>query len=188
MSDALKTSPHYETILVAEDNEDHILLIKRAFQQARLMNPIHFVQDGAEAIAYLNGDGKYADRKEYPVPAMLLLDLKMPNKDGFQVMEWARLQPALRELKIVVLTTSDRVFDVQRAYQLGASSFLVKPLDVRDFMQLGPALRSFWVWSSNPNVRYPIAAERSAASSETSESFPRIMVPTEGPVSLSGTH
>src|SRR5256885_7616978 len=117
MSDALKTSPHYETILVAEDNEDHVLLIKRAFQEARLMNPIHFVRDGAEAVAYLNGDGKYADRKECPIPAMLLLDLKMPNKNGFEVMEWIRQQPALRSLKIVVLTTSDRVFDAQHAYE-----------------------------------------------------------------------
>jgi CheY-like chemotaxis protein len=79
----------------------------------------------------------------------------MPNKDGFEVMEWIREQPALKTLRIVVLTTSDRVFDVQRAYELGASSFLTKPLDLRDFIQLGPAIKGFWVWTSNPNVRLP---------------------------------
>ena len=144
-----------ETILLAEDNEDHVILIKRAFVQARFVNSIQVVSDGVEAIAYLNGDGKYADRKQFPIPALLLLDLKMPNKDGFEVMEWIREQPALKTLRIVVLTTSDRVFDVQRAYELGASSFLTKPLDLRDFIQLGPAIKGFWVWTSNPNVRLP---------------------------------
>jgi len=159
-------------MLVAEDNEDHALLIRRAFQQARLMNPVHFVEDGAEAIAYLNGDGKYANRDEFPIPGLLLLDLKMPNKNGFEVMEWIRAQPLLRHLKIVVLTTSDRVFDVQRAYQLGAASFLVKPLDFRDFIQLGPALKGFWVWVSDPNVRHPIPPDRAAPPGATFQTSP----------------
>jgi len=142
MSDALKTMSHGQTILVAEDNDDHVILIKRAFRYANLLNPLHFVCDGAEAIAYLNGDGKYANREEYPLPTLLLLDLKMPNKNGFEVMEWIREQPTLRNLRVVVLTTSDRVVDVQRAYQLGASSFLIKPLDFRDFVQLAPTLKA----------------------------------------------
>src|SRR5688500_8647763 len=115
MSDPLKRPPHCETILLAEDNEDHVLLIKRAFVQARFLNPVQVVGDGVEAIAYLNGDSKYADRKEYPIPALLLLDLKMPNKDGFEVLEWIGKQPHLRHLRVVVLTTSDRIFDVKRA-------------------------------------------------------------------------
>lgn len=154
MLNELSAHSQYETILVAEDNGDHIILIERAFKQARFLNPIRVVGDGAEAIAYLNGDGKYADRAEYPLPGLLLLDLKMPNKDGFEVMEWIRTQPALRYLKIVVLTTTDRVFDVQRAYELGASSFLVKPLDFHDFVQLGPTLKGFWIWTRDPNVRH----------------------------------
>lgn len=157
MADWLKAPLPCETILVAEDNDDHVLLIKRAFQHACFLNPLRFVPDGAEAVAYLNGDGKYADRSEYPMPGLLLLDLKMPNKDGFEVMEWIRAQPALRALRVVVLTTSDRVFDVQRAYQLGASSFLVKPVDFRDFVQLGPALKGFWIW--NPNISHPEAKD-----------------------------
>ena len=150
MSDPLKGPTGCETILLAEDNEDHVVLIKRAFMQARLLNPVQAVGDGVEAIAYLKGEGKYADRKEFPFPRLLLLDLKMPNKDGFEVLEWIREQPELRKLRIVVLTTSDRIFDVKRAYELGASSFLTKPLDLRDFIQLGPAIKGFWVWSSEP--------------------------------------
>src|SRR5204863_499390 len=99
-----------------------------------------------------------------------------------------RRQPALRHIKIVVLTTSDRVFDVQHAYQLGASSFLVKPLDIRDFIQLRPALKGFWTWSAAPYVRHPIPADKPAASGDTPQAAPSPTVETEEPVSLSGTH
>ena len=157
MSNAFRSSLLCKSVLVAEDNEDHVIFIRRAFEHAGFLNPMRFVQDGAEAIAYLNGDGKYADRKEYPVPGLLLLDLKVPNKNGFEVMEWIRTQSSLRPLRIVVLTTSDRDFGVQHAYHLGAASFLVKPLDFRDFVQLGAALKGFWIWSSNSNVRHPFS-------------------------------
>jgi len=158
MSDVPKTLLQCETILLAEDNEDHVTLIRRAFVQARLLNPVQAVPDGLEAIAYLTGEGKYADRKQYPMPALLLLDLKMPNKDGFEVLEWLRHQPELRHLRVVVLTTSDRIFDVQRAYELGAHSFLTKPLDLRDFVLLGPAIKGFWVWTTDSHVRHPESA------------------------------
>ena len=138
-----------DTILLAEDNEDHVFFIKRSFMHARFLNPVQVARDGAETIAYLNGDGKFADRTEYPFPALLLLDLKMPNKDGFEVMEWIREQPTLPRLRIVVLTTSDRIFDVKRAYALGAVGFLTKPLSLHEFIQLGPTIKGFWIWNSN---------------------------------------
>jgi CheY-like chemotaxis protein len=140
--------PQSETILLAEDNEDHVLLIKRAFAKANLLNPLQVVNDGQEAIAYLAGEGIYADRSLYPFPGLLLLDLKMPNRDGFDVLKWLRHERRLPQLRIVVLTTSDRVFDMQRAYELGAHSFLTKPVDFRDFVQLGPAIKGQWLWMS----------------------------------------
>jgi CheY-like chemotaxis protein len=140
--------PQSETILLAEDNEDHVLLIKRAFAKANLLNPLQVVNDGQEAIAYLAGEGIYADRSLYPFPGLLLLDLKMPNRDGFDVLKWLRHERHLPQLRIVVLTTSDRVFDMQRAYELGAHSFLTKPVDFRDFVQLGPAIKGQWLWMS----------------------------------------
>ena len=138
-----------DTILLAEDNADHVLLIKRSFIHARILNPVQVARDGLEAIAYLNGEGEFADRAEHPFPALLLLDLKMPNKDGFEVMEWIRERPHLPKMRIVVLTTSERIFDVKRAYALGANGFLTKPLRLNDFIQLGPAIHGFWVWNAS---------------------------------------
>src|ERR1043166_4419196 len=111
-------------ILLVEDREEDVILLRRAFTKANFLNPIQVVSDGDEAIAYLQGAGKYADRSEYPLPKLVLLDLKMPRKDGFEVLQWIRQQPGLSAIRVVVLTASDTVRDVNRAYQLGANSFL----------------------------------------------------------------
>jgi CheY-like chemotaxis protein len=145
-----------DVILLAEDNEDHVLLIRRAFRQSGLVNPIHAVPDGEQAIAYLKGEGRYANRAEYPLPCLLLLDLKMPNKNGFEVLEWLRSQPAFSALRVVVLTTSGEMRDINRAYQLGANSFLTKPVDFRDFVQLTSAIKGYWIWLSQaPELERP---------------------------------
>jgi len=142
-----------EVILLAEDNENHVLLIRRAFEQAGLVNPLYVVSDGEEVIAYLKGEGKYANREEYPLPCLLLLDLKMPRKDGFEVLEWLQSQPKLSLLRTVVLTTSEELRDVNRAYKLGANSFLTKPIDFRDFVQLTAAVKGYWIWlSRSPEI------------------------------------
>src|SRR5690349_14765253 len=114
-------------ILLAEDREDDVLLIQQAFEQAGIRNPLFVVRDGEEAISYLSGEGKYAKREEFPLPDLLLLDLKMPRKDGFDVLRWLMQQPSLSALRVLVLTTSGEIYDVDEAYQLGANSFLVKP-------------------------------------------------------------
>jgi CheY-like chemotaxis protein len=148
--------PNYDVILLAEDNEDHVLLTRRAFKMAGLLNPVFVVQDGEEAIAYLQGEGKFSNRSEYPLPTLLLLDLKMPRKNGFEVLEWLRGKPQLSALRVVVLTTSDQIHDVNRAYQLGANSFLTKPVDFRDFVQLSSAIKGYWLWMSRaPEVERP---------------------------------
>jgi CheY-like chemotaxis protein len=135
-------------ILLAEDGEDQVMLIRRAFAKANFLNPLHVVSNGEEAIAYLEGEGKYASRDEYPLPTLLLLDLKMPRKDGFEVLEWIRQQPGLSALRVVVLTSSDEMRDVNRAYQLGANSFLVKPVDFPRFVEVTLALKGYWLWMS----------------------------------------
>jgi CheY-like chemotaxis protein len=119
----------HAVILVVEDRDDDILLIRRAFEKARLSNPLHFVRDGEEAVIYLRGEGIYSSRAEHPLPDLILLDLKLPKMDGFELLKWIREQPGIRALPVVVLTSSDQIRDVNRAYQLGANSFFVKELD-----------------------------------------------------------
>src|SRR5436190_1431776 len=157
--------PDRSVILLAEDDEDHILLVRRAFKHANLLNPLFVVRDGAEAIEYLNGEGPYANRAEYPLPALLLLDLRMPRKNGFEVLEWIRQQPGLRRLRIVVLTTSDAPNDIDRAYELGANAFMVKPLERKDFLQVTDAIKGYWLWmSATPNLQTPRQEEIDKAS------------------------
>ena len=141
--------PHEQAvILLAEDREDDIVLVQRAFAKGEIQNPLFVVRDGEEAIAYLAGDGKYANRAEYPLPDLLLLDLKMPRVDGFEVLQWVRRQPGFSALRIVVLTSSDQIRDVNTAYQLGANSFMVKPTDFENVIEMAKTLRSYWLQMS----------------------------------------
>ncbi len=153
-------------ILLAEDNENDVIMLRRAFQKAHFLNPLHVVENGEEAIAYLKGEGKYASRDEYPLPTVLLLDLKLPRKNGFEVLEWIRQHPTLSSLRVVVLTSSDQIRDVNRAYQLGANSFLVKPLDFPEFVRMSEALKGYWIWMSKaPEIsRPPLEPKRDPAS------------------------
>src|SRR5688572_6742244 len=116
-----------QTILLVDDSQNDIMLMHRAFKKAEFECPLREVYDGEEAIAYLAGQGKYSDREGYPAPSIMFLDLKMPKKDGFDVLAWVQTQPALKRLAIVVMTASMRPEDVQRTFDLGATSFLVKP-------------------------------------------------------------
>src|SRR6185436_1328860 len=119
-------------ILLAEDDPNDLLLIQRAFQKGAVDNPFFVVRNGEEAIAYLSGTEGFSNRTEFPLPDLFLLDLKMPKVDGFEVLQWIRQQPGFSNLVVVVLTTSSDVYDVNRAYKLGANSFLVKPQDFND--------------------------------------------------------
>jgi len=132
-------------ILLAEDDENDIVLLRRALEQAGIPNPIEVVRNGEEAIAYLKGEGKFSDRAKYPLPALLLLDLNMPRMDGFQVLKWIRSRPELDALRVIVLTVSRDIYNVTRAYRYGANSFFVKSLDSQTFIQLVEAIRGYWL-------------------------------------------
>jgi len=135
----------HSVILLVEDLEDDILLIRKAFDRAQVPNPLFVVRNGEEAIAYLSGEGKYANRAEHPLPQMILLDLHMPRVNGFEVLQWIRQQPGLTGQLVIVLTSSNQMRDVHEAYKLGANSFLVKPLDFQNFVELGEIIRNYWI-------------------------------------------
>lgn len=142
------TAPETAVILLVEDREDDVLLVKRAFAKAGLNNPLYVVNDGEQAIAYLMGDSPFSNQSEYPLPDIILLDLKMPRFDGFETLAWIRKQPGIRALPIIVLTSSDEIRDVNRAYALGANSFLVKPLDFENSIAVAKMIEKYWLRSS----------------------------------------
>jgi CheY-like chemotaxis protein len=137
-------------VLVAEDREDDLFMLRRSFEQVGFETPVQYVRDGEQAIAYLVGKDRFANREEYPSPSVLLLDLKMPRKNGFEVLQWIQTQPHLAELRTIVLTTSEDVFEVNRAYKLGAASFLTKPLNFTEFKDTIVAVHNYWLVINKP--------------------------------------
>ena len=133
------------TILLVEDDPNDVLLIRRAFGKSDVANPIQVVGDGEEAIAYLSGRGPCADRERYPLPVLLLLDLKLPRKSGFEVLEWLRQQRGLKRLPVAVLTSSAETPDINRAYDLGANSYLVKPVRFEGLLRMVQTLNLYWL-------------------------------------------
>jgi CheY-like chemotaxis protein len=131
-------------ILLVEDDPNDVLLIQRAFQKAGFHNSLKVVRNGDQAIEYLSGEDAYADRERFPLPFLILLDLKMPGTDGFEVLTWARNVPSLKRLLIVVLTSSNLQTDVDKAYELGANSYLVKPVEFDDMVNLIQRFEAYW--------------------------------------------
>ena len=132
-------------ILLVEDDEADIFLLRRAFRNARIANPLIEVRDGQAAIQYLSGEGDYAERTRYPIPFMVLLDLRLPKLSGFEVIAWMRDQPQLANLVVVVLTASDHVPDVTKARDLGANSYLVKPGNFEELVQMVKRIKGRWL-------------------------------------------
>lgn len=132
------------TILLIEDNADDVFAMKRALRQAQIANPLQVLSDGQEALDYLSGSGKWQDRDLHPLPFIIFLDLKLPYIDGFEILPWLRQQPALKDVVVVVLTSSAEIKDHERAYALGARSYLVKPPTPDVLNRLLDSLQPYW--------------------------------------------
>ena len=132
-------------ILLVEDNEDDVFLMQRALKGARVINPLFVVEDGQEAVDYLGGAGKFADRETYPLPAIVFLDLKLPLISGHDVLAWVRRQKELESLVVIVLTSSNEASDLSRCYALGANSYLVKPPTPEQLEDLANAFKWYWL-------------------------------------------
>lgn len=137
-----QTSTDRRLVLVVEDNADDVLLLQRAFQKAELVNPIQVLTDGQQAVEYLTGEGKYSDRDLYPLPAVILVDLKLPKLSGFELLARLREYPDLRRIPTVVLTSSREHRDVREAYELGANSYIVKSDRVIEMVR---AIQLYWL-------------------------------------------
>jgi CheY-like chemotaxis protein len=132
------------TILHVEDDSNDVLLLKHACEYAGVSLNVQTVEDGDEAVAYLGGTGKFADRKRFPFPSLVLLDLRMPKMTGFEFLDWVRAQGNFRKLPVVVLSCSRCELDIERAYVLGANSFLIKPIAFADLVELVKMLCYYW--------------------------------------------
>jgi CheY-like chemotaxis protein len=134
-----------QALLLVEDDEHDVFLMRRALKQAEIQNPLYVVSDGEQAVDYLAGNGQFSDRAAFPLPALVFLDLKLPFKSGHEVLSWIRQQSELLGLVVVVLTSSDEPSDVKRAYQLGANSYLVKPPTLGQLRDLAESFKWYWL-------------------------------------------
>jgi two-component system, response regulator len=128
-------------ILLVEDNEDDILLEQEALADAKLVNLMYVVRDGDEAIAYLRRQGKYQDAQ---VPGLILLDINMPRKNGFEVLNEIKADPTLMHIPVVMLTTSDSEADIVKSYAKGACSYITKPMDFDKFQEVVKQFALYW--------------------------------------------
>jgi CheY-like chemotaxis protein len=134
-----------DCILQVEDDEPYVLLLELMFQRAAIANPVHVARDGQMAIDYLAGTGAYADREKHPLPSLVLLDLKLPKVSGLEVLKWLRQQPDLKRLVVIVLSSSSQPEDVEQAYELGANSYIEKPLQMERTLEMVQLLKGWWL-------------------------------------------
>lgn len=133
------------TILMADDDVDDRMLAKEALDESRVRNNLYFVEDGEELLDYLNRRGKFADISQSPRPGLILLDLNMPRKDGREALREIKADPDLRRIPVVIMTTSKAEEDVYRSYDLGANSFITKPVTFERLVELMRTLGQYWI-------------------------------------------
>ena len=132
------------TILLVEDDENDAFLFKLALERAKILNPVQWLKDGIEAIAYLTGESPYTDRTVFPQPELVILDLKMPRMSGLELLAWLRDHPAFQGIPIIIMSSSMEERDVRRAYNLGANTYFVKPGSFDIFVTLIGKVHAYW--------------------------------------------
>ncbi|MDB6031276.1 MAG: response regulator receiver protein [Verrucomicrobiales bacterium] len=147
-----------KTILLVEDNEDDVFLMRQAVRRSNISNPMQVAEDGQQALDYLQGVGKYIDRALHPLPFMVLLDLRLPFVPGLEVLEWIRHRPELETMLVVVLTASREDSDVDTAYRLGANSYLVKPPTPEKLAEMVKSLGDYWIRHNEPPKKIGLPA------------------------------
>jgi len=141
-----------KTVLLAEDIEDDVYFFKRAFNRMAGRCDLQVVEDGEEVVQYLSGEGKYADRRMHPLPWLIFLDIKLPRRDGFQVLRWIRSHSTLRRVPVLILTSSNQRIDIDQAYELGANTYFVKPTTFERLDQMITNASKYWFEQSTVAV------------------------------------
>jgi CheY-like chemotaxis protein len=141
------------TILLVDDDENDVLLARMAFEKSGISNPIHWAKDGTDAVAYLQGEGIYADRKLHPFPELMILDLKMPRMTGLELLEWTDERPQNRVIPTIVMTSSRLEHDIEKAYDLGAHTYMVKPSSFEELVTMAKRAHEYWAVSVKPKAQ-----------------------------------
>ncbi len=137
-------------VLYVEDEENDLVFMQYAFAEAEVRNPLVTVSDGQAATDYLDGQGIYADRGQYPLPGLVLLDLNLPKKNGLEVLQWIRHHPVCHTLPVVVVTSSSREWDIHQSYALGANAYVVKPPMIDELQKAVKIIKDFWLGLNEP--------------------------------------
>lgn len=146
-------SKEQDTILLVEDNHKDVLLLQRALRKANILNPVQVVNDGDAAVMYLSGQESYGDRTRYPLPVLILLDLKLPRRSGIEVLMWLREQPKLKRLPVVVLTSSKEYTDINNVYDIGVNAYIVKPVAFNELVEIMMTLNLHWIiFNEKPQI------------------------------------
>ena len=163
----------HPTLLIIDDSEDDQYLIKNTFKKIGVTDPIHVVSDGVEAIEYMMGEGKYANREKYAYPTFILTDLKMPRKDGFAVLEFLKGNPEWAVIPTIVFSGSTDLDDIKKAYMLGASSYHVKPRTHGAWTHQLLVLHAYWMTCEVPEVDKTGRQLHTESSGKLGERFPQ---------------
>lgn len=168
------------TILQVDDDPNDVFLLQHAMMKAGVANPIQVATDGQEAIDYLKGAGKFADREEFPLPCLVLLDLKLPYVMGLEVLKWIRQQPGVAPI-VILLTASAEEADIATAYRLGANAFLTKPSKASKFEDMAKAIKDFWLTHNTlPKEPHAEAAAPDLVSAGTTAFTAKPLPPVNG--------
>ena len=161
------------TLLLVDDDADFLSFVERAFRHNGVSSPIHQVQDGAEAIAYMMGEGKFADRKTYEYPTFIMTDLKMPRADGFTVLQHLKNNPEWAIIPTVVFSSSSDLDDIKKSYMLGASSYHVKPTSMSELREHLDILHKYWMTCETPEVDSSGRQRRTDSGGKLGDRFPQ---------------
>ena len=150
----METTPttQSQTILLVEDEESDVFFMKMAMRKIGAASSLQVAEDGQEAIDYLTGEGAFADRTRYPLPALILLDLKLPKVMGMEVLKWIRERAEFDMVVVIMLTSSQQKSDIEKAYSLCANSYLVKPANPHGLTELMTLVKSYWLHFNQPTA------------------------------------